>query len=326
MKTPHFWYQPSSHLTMLLSPLTFVYDNFRRKKISSSQKSVTCPVLSVGNVTAGGAGKTPVCIMLIELIKQAQLALSPYVITSGHGGIIKGTELIEPETPAYIAGDEALLLTAHAPVIVSKNRLNGAEYAQHLGADLIILDDGLQNKFLKPSLSFCVVDGDYGFGNGQLLPAGPLREPLDEAFERIDAVIIIGDDKHNHQSTLPPSLQVFHARLIAQTAHIDKNLNYIGFCGIALPEKFFKTAAANNINIIDREVFADHYPYTKMDIVRLTQKAIDKNARLLTTSKDMIKIKSITDDVSLFDVLPISIQADDPLKLLDFIKDRIITC
>ena len=323
MKTPSFWYQSAAWSSKILTPASYLYNTARRKNFNATQKSIACPVLSVGNVTAGGTGKTPICIMLVNLIKQAQIALTPYIITRGHGGLIKDAELIIDTTPAYLAGDEALLLTPHAPTIVSKNRFKGAEYALNLGADMIILDDGLQNKNLKPTLSFCVIDGQHGFGNRKLIPAGPLREPLSEASKRIDAFIIIGNDEQNVRSSLPVTHPCFTARLIAHTDNINKDLNYIGFCGIGLPQKFFKTLEDHNINIIDSEIFADHYPYTQMDIIRLINKAKDNNAHLITTTKDFIKIKSLIDDTSLFKTLPISIEPDDRSALIDFIKMRL---
>jgi tetraacyldisaccharide 4'-kinase len=169
-----------------------------------------------------------------------------------------------------------------------------------------------------------VIDGNYGFGNGRMIPLGALREPIIEAFKRIDAVILIGDDKRSITSQIPSNIPIFKAFIEADTKHIKPDTNYVAICGIGLPHKFLETLKTLNISVIGHEFFADHYPYTIMDINRLLSHAHKNHARIITTSKDFINIKSITSNLSLIDVLPITVKCDNEEILIQFLKDRIV--
>lgn len=322
MKTPSFWYQSSSLWQTLLSPLSAIYQT--AQTISSAHRnrqSAPIPVISIGNVTAGGSGKTPVAIAIAHLLRQHNLFMNPFFVTRGYGGTIKKPELISEKTSPSLSGDEAQILCRHAKTIVARNRYEGAVYAHDVGADIVILDDGLQNRYVNPNLSFCVVDGIYGFGNEQLIPAGPLREPIAQAISRIHAMIRIGPDRANIAKHLPSTLPVFSARFEADTSHINLTSSpYIAFCGLGLPQKFYQTLSDLHANIISTHDFADHVHYKYEDIDHLVRLAQKHSVRLITTEKDFVKIKHVYDDVSLIDVLPVSIKFDDDQKVIEFIQ------
>jgi tetraacyldisaccharide 4'-kinase len=321
MKTPSFWYQNGTVFEKLLSPLSTLYNSAQAfRRVHAIPQKIDIPVISIGNLTAGGSGKTPTAIAISKLVQSSQLFLNPHFVTRGYGGMIIKPELINDQTPVTHCGDEAILLQQHAKTIVARNRFRGARYARDIGADLIIMDDGLQNRHLKSDLSFCIIDGTHGFGNGQLIPAGPLREPIKSALKRIHAIIMIGDDKTGALNNFPLSLPVFRARVTPNTSQIKPNTNYIAFCGLGLPQKFYQTLSDINVPVVGTHDFADHHDYTDHDIETLIHLATKSSARLITTEKDFVKIKSVYNDTSLIDILPISLSFDDTSSLISFIQ------
>jgi len=165
-------------------------------------------------------------------------------------------------------GDEAILHAIHAPTIVSRNRMKGAMLAEVMGCDVIIMDDGLQNNTLHKDFSILVIDSQFGTGNGYVLPAGPLREPLEDAQSRSNLIV--------------------HAGTANITSHHDKTKQYYGFAGIGYPEKFKKTLIENGFFLTGFKGFADHHVYKHSDIQKL--KDLAGNATLITTEKDFVKI------------------------------------
>ena len=212
-KTPKFWYQHGSLLGTFLKPLSWLYyAGYRLKKRLVPQRRSTCPVICVGNVVAGGAGKTPTTIALAEIF--TSLGLTPHLLTRGYGGKEIGPHLVSEGDAAKLIGDEAILLSRAGPTWVSRKRLFGAKAAAKAGADVIIMDDGLQNFSLEQMLSFLVIDGERGLGNGEMIPAGPLREPLDAVKKRAHAVIFVGDDLCRLKESFA-EMPVFTARVKA---------------------------------------------------------------------------------------------------------------
>ena len=297
IKTPAFWYRPFESgaplIEQILSPLSTLYHFGHRLNLARyTTRKVPIPVICVGNVTAGGSGKTPTTIALHKLIKENKIFQTPYFLSRGYGGTSKThSRCIEDHDAAHDTGDEPLLLAKHSKTIISVNRYDGAKLAHDLGADCILMDDGFQNPGLYKDISCLVIDGETGFGNGKLLPAGPLREPPSDAFERADAIIMIGKDKRNIQKSIPTFLPVFHAHIKPSSLDsIDISSPYIAFCGLGRPEKFRDTLIGHNMNIIDFHSFSDHHSYTSKDIEKLIEKAKKKNARLITTEKDYQRI------------------------------------
>lgn len=325
MKTPKFWYAPkkNSLCSALLTPLAGLYEraaNWHRTK--SNPLPVTAPVICLGNLVAGGSGKTPTAIALMKLLKDTHFFLSPCFVTRGYGGKISGPERVDGTNSAVFWGDEALLLARSAPTYVSSNRFEGAEAAIFNGADAILLDDGLQNYDLQKDVSFAVMDGRMGFGNEKVIPAGPLRQPITDGIERTDAFILIGEDFRNSLAKIPAEKPVFRANIKVRDSIDLPNVPYIAFCGIGFPEKFRDTINELKIDCVGFHAYPDHYSFTMNDMAKLLDEALLKKARLLTTEKDYVRLPDFSKK-SLIDVLPIEIVFEDADSLLNFIRSRI---
>lgn len=328
LKTPNFWYNnKTSVLSKIkiwgLTPLSILYGigHFTRYYSSSSYKSAL-PVICVGNATAGGSGKTPVAIALYALLKTEQPNKKTVFLTRGYGGRLSGPVLVDPKQhTSEDVGDEALLLAKHGPVIVSANRKLGAQCAEQNGYGLILMDDGLQNPGLKKDLKLLVIDGETGFGNRKLLPAGPLREPLNEAFTKTDAFIIIGNDNRKIKETLPNGKPVFSAHIdIAKNAKYKKTKPYIAFTGIGQPEKFETTLHNASIKLLKFHSFPDHYKFHPDELETLHLEAKANKARLITTEKDAMRLPPEFKSTAPLDILPIELHWKAPAKLKTLLK------
>jgi tetraacyldisaccharide 4'-kinase len=275
-------------------------------------------VICVGNITVGGAGKTPVAIHIAEyFIAQDYLV---HFLTRGYGGREKGPLLVDPKIHTAVdVGDEPLLLARIAPTWVSADRVAGSAAAAKAGARLIIMDDGLQNPGLEKDFSLLVVDALAGIGNGRLLPAGPMREELNDALGRTNAVILVGRG-HGGDGVAARAqaraIPVFRAILRATpTSPLDK-VAVVGFSGIGRPEKFFQTLRDLRAEVIGTYPFPDHHNFTEADATKLLQAAEDAGARLITTEKDFMRlIDAVSDSArsrlkSASTVLPVRILID----------------
>ncbi|MBR1904342.1 MAG: tetraacyldisaccharide 4'-kinase [Alphaproteobacteria bacterium] len=316
MKTPKYW-QSNSLKSKLLQPLGWLYGAITQLRLKwSCSPKAEVPVICIGNITAGGTGKTPVSLSVAKMLATA--LWHPFFVTRGYGGRMQNVLVNNKKHSAIDVGDEPLLLSQQAPVVVNANRFEGAKRAVDEGADIIIMDDGFQNPSLYKDLSFLVFDGHYGIGNGKIIPAGPLRETLKDGIKRADALIILGKDKHNlaERSHLP----VFFGHTEVQTTIIN-NPNVVAFAGIGHPQKFYHTLSAHGFNVMETFDFPDHHFYSKTELEQIIQKARAKNADIYTTSKDFVKIPTqFHKDIN---VLEIAIVWDEPDKLLQFISERI---
>jgi tetraacyldisaccharide 4'-kinase len=325
MKTPKFWYadKKNSILGTLLTPLAGLYEraaNIHRS--NSSPEKVSAPVICLGNLVAGGSGKTPTAIALMKLLRSTNFFLSPCFVTRGYGGKIKGPERVDDTNSAVFWGDEALLLARSATTYVAANRYEGAEAAIFNGADAILLDDGLQNYDLQKDISFAVMDGRMGFGNEKVIPAGPLRQPIADGIDRTDAFILIGEDYREALTKIPAGKPVFRANIKVRDTIDLPNVPYIAFCGIGFPEKFRDTINELKIECVGFHAYADHYSFTINDMAKLVDEALTKKARLLTTEKDYVRLPDFAKK-GLIDVLPIEIVFEDADGLLNFIRNHI---
>ena len=317
MKTPSHW-QNKNLLSYVLLPLGFLYAQATalRLKIKKS-KSVNIPVICVGNLTAGGTGKTPTAIAIAEIIQK--LGKRPFFVSRGYGGTLSGVIVDNKKHSAEQVGDEPLLLAQKADVSINADRYQAAKKAIENGAEVIIMDDGFQNPSLKKDLSFLVFDGGYGVGNAFPLPSGPLRENFAKGIKRADAAIIIGEDKTNLRSKLK-NIPVFEAIICAKPAE-DINKPVIAFAGIGRPQKFYDSLRQEKLNILQTIDFPDHHFYTEQELNNLLSLSQQKNAELITTSKDWVKIPTHLQPH--FHVLEIFIEWKNPQKLSDFIQEKL---
>jgi tetraacyldisaccharide 4'-kinase len=286
MREPGFWRRRGA-VAQLLSPLGTLYGFSVAWKAShaSAAYQAAMPVLCIGNLTAGGSGKTPVAIAIARLL-QAR-GKKPLFLTRGYGGKTHGPALVKPHHSARIMGDEALLLARAAPSIVSRDRALGGALAGDEQADVLVMDDGHQNFSLKKDMSLVVVDGGGGFGNGMVLPAGPLREPVAQGLKRADAVIIMGPGAPALGDYRGPVLRAW----LEPQPHNFAGRKVLAFAGIGRPQKFFDTLRAVGAFVEETESYADHYFYRADDLAGLRARARARGAQLVTTEKDLVRIE-----------------------------------
>lgn len=288
---PKFWEQSDSCPGRLLEPLSWLYQGAAAfHHIFSNAVQAGVPVISVGNLVLGGAGKTPVTLALAQHLQA--MGRIPHIISRGYGGTLKGPLQVEPARHSFHqVGDEPLLLAKTAPTWISKDRRAAVNPAIQAGADILLLDDAHQNYTLKKDFSFVVVDGMQGFGNGRVFPAGPLRQPLKSGLKNITALILISQNHDSLPETLPPPhYPVLHATIVP----IDpKPCAVLAFAGIGYPKKFHQTLVAAGYEIKDFAPFPDHHPYTEEDLRKLQIRARGERACLITTEKDAVRIPAI---------------------------------
>lgn len=295
MDPPGFWSAPpgKSITARLLSPLGQLYHwEVQRRLASTRPYRPGVPVICVGNATTGGVGKTPFVRWLAD--KLEGLGHQPHVLTRGYGGTETGPLRVRPsEHSAASVGDEPLMLAQDFPVWVCRNRAAGAEAAEAAGADVLVMDDGLQNPSLAKDLSFLLVDAATLFGNGAVFPAGPLREKPQAALARSQAVVaMLGD------STMKPPRALKHfagdRSLIEAWFDIDPSAipdaPLVAMCGIGRPERFFAALNRHGADVVDFAPFPDHHPFTMEDLDAVHQNARRLGATVVTTEKDFVRI------------------------------------
>lgn len=293
MKPPQFWYQNRSIIATILSPLGSLYGAATAWRLRQSPTHrATVPVICIGNINAGGTGKTPTAIALAQrLIGFGQ---TPHIVSRGYGGSLNGPVQVEQNTHlANDVGDEPLLLAAFAPTWVSKNRAQGVKAAEAAGATVILLDDGFQNPSVRKDLNIVVVDAIKGFGNGRVIPAGPLREPAKAGLARADAVLAIGPDaaRAAFTSSLPLHCVRLNGRLDALPTGMPwDGLRVLAFAGIGHPEKFFATLKVLGADVVRSEALDDHQPFTDALLTRLETEAKSRGLIMVTTEKDAARL------------------------------------
>ena len=282
MRAPDFW-QSRGLASTLLAPLGVLYGaTVAWKAHAAKPYRARARILCVGNLTAGGSGKTPVALAI-----GARLAAKGhrvFFLTRGYGGRETGPLAVTASHSATQVGDEALLLAKSAPTIVARDRAAGAVMAESQGAEIIVLDDGHQNFTLAKDLSLVVIDGEAGFGNGRMIPAGPLREPVAQGLARADAVVIMRDGNPDLAGYGGPRLR---ARLLAD-GNDFKDRRVFAFAGIGRPEKFVASLKEAGAIVTGAQFFADHHPFTTEEIAALKVRAGD--ALLVTTEKDFVRL------------------------------------
>jgi tetraacyldisaccharide 4'-kinase len=248
-------------------------------------------VFCVGNFTVGGAGKTPTAIALHALL--TSLGRTAHFVSRGYGGSNEGPHRVDPTIDtADKVGDEPLLLAQHGPTWISRNRALGAEMAVNAGADAIILDDGLQNPSLIKDCSFAVIDSSYGIGNGRVMPAGPMREPLISGLEKVHAIILIGDQTPDFITRLPASVPVLRATVEPINGTDFDQARVLAFAGIGRPNKFYDSLRQAGAQVVQTRDFSDHHPFTPQELADLRAEAKRIDARLVTTQKDLMRLPS----------------------------------
>ena len=286
MHPPAFW-QRDGGLAGVLAPVARLVEAATARRVARPGWRAPIPVLCCGNVTVGGAGKTTLALDLgARLMRRgARVAF----LTRGYGGRTRRIVQVSESDTAATVGDEAILLAAVAPTWVCADRAAGARAAAAAGASVVVMDDGLQNPGLVQDLALLVIDGATGFGNGRVMPAGPLREPVAAGALRCRAAVLIGEDAAGAASRLPLGLPVLRASLQPDAPGFAGR-RVLAFAGIARPSKFYATLEQAGACIVARQDFPDHHMFRASELRRLQQRAVALQAELATTPKDAVRL------------------------------------
>jgi len=303
IKAPKFWYKENlSIFSLILLPFSIIWiiGSFLKINLSIKRK-VNIPVISIGSAIIGGSGKTPTVIFICNLLKQ--MGFNPHIVSRGYGGSYTNATQVTSELNYYKVGDEALMMSFYHPTWVAKNRYLGCKLAEENGANIIVLDDGLQTTSVFKDFSIYVYDGIQRFGNNLLVPAGPLRENIKKAVSKCSIIFQINESemqiefKDKYKSFAEYKLEENHPLL-------QKKI--IAFAGLGFNKKFFDQLGNYGFNILKTIEYPDHHKYSNEDIYSLLEKANSLDAHLITTEKDHIRIP------------------DDFKKSISFIKGQII--
>ena len=328
INSPKFWYRNdwlSKVLALIIYPLSIIWIiiSFIKKKVSKTYRS-KLKIICVGNLNIGGTGKTPFAIYTYKILKE--LGFNPVFLTRGYGGKEKGPIKVESTHQYKDVGDEALLLNNIGPTIVSRDRSLGAKFIENhkYNYDVILMDDGLQNYQLEKNIKFLLVDKNLKFGNKLCVPAGPLREPINQRLKEIDSIILTGNntDQDIGLRKVSDYISVFNSSIkIMQSSNIKGN-KFLAFCGLGNPDKFYETLEKGGYKVFLTKSFPDHHQYTEEEINHLILKAKNKNLTLITTAKDYVKIIDKKNEIQVLSIES-SFNAKDELRFKAFLKEKL---
>jgi len=306
---PGFWVRDGL-VPRLLSPVAALVAGSTARRVARPGWRAPVPVLCCGNAGVGGTGKTTLALDLVRRLQARGVRV--HCLTRGYGGRVRGVLRVDPAMhDAALVGDEPLLLAAAAPAWVAADRAAGARAAVGHGAEALVMDDGLQNPGLVQDLALLVVDGATGFGNGRVLPAGPLREPVTAAAARCRAAVLVGADLAGARDALPRGLPVLTVRLVP-----DQDLQgrrVLAFAGIARPSKFHATLREAGAEVAATADFPDHHPFTPAELDRVLRRADALGAVPATTPKDAVRLPPAVRAAVL--VVGVSLAWDDPAEI-----------
>ena len=291
LKAPKFWYlNKDTFYSRALYPLSLLFRlGTKIRNILSIKSKSSLPIICIGNIVIGGAGKTPVALKIGKILIQA--GYNPHFISKGYAGIIKNNTLVESWHSPKSVGDEPLLLSKVAPTWVGANRNNSIKLAHNKEADCIIMDDGFQNPTIQKDYSIIVINASQEFGNKRVIPSGPLRESIKRGMSRTNLIIIIGETTKTLQKIIPKHIPIICANFkINNKNKIFKGKKITAFAGIAYPEKFFNSLRDQGAKIVKEITYPDHHIFDENDLLRLAEIANKTQSILVSTQKDFVRI------------------------------------
>ncbi len=322
MRPPEFWWNPPNRpgwQSVALIPFAAAYAHMTSRRVARQRSApkAAVPVICVGNVNAGGTGKTPTVIALATMLSDMERTV--HVVSRGYRGRLDGPVAVDPSRHTSAeTGDEPLLISAFARTWVARDRAAGIAAATEEGADVVVLDDGYQNPNVNPDFGIVVVDAVAGFGNGRVIPAGPLREPAETGFARADHALIIGSPGARAEFAARWHHVLPEARSEASLEPLPTGIALSGlpvfaFAGIGRPAKFFETLESLGAEIVAARALDDHQDLSPALLARMERDARDLGAHLVTTEKDAVRLapewrrKVIT--------VPVRLKLEDPEPL-----------
>ncbi|WP_375327060.1 tetraacyldisaccharide 4'-kinase [Candidatus Tisiphia endosymbiont of Nemotelus uliginosus] len=314
---PRFW-QTRNIIAYLLLPFTLIYlvATYIRKLITTPIR-FPCKVICVGNISVGGTGKTQIVSFIAELLKAREIDF--IIVTKGYGSNLKKALLVTPSHTALEVGDEAVMLLKYGKVIAAKKVQYLHSFVPKLKPVVMIIDDSFQNPNFYKDFVIMTIDAHRFFGNGFLLPAGPLRQNPKQAIVKSDIIISVSaTNVHPDYCTSNIKDKLFYAQIIP-SIDIDKTKNFFAFSGIGNPDRFFSTLENYGLRLLGYKIFPDHYQYSQEDLEYLAKQAEQYNAYLITTKKDYVKIDSTKLPIICCDV-HLSINNDRQLRELIYEK------
>jgi tetraacyldisaccharide 4'-kinase len=327
-QSPEFWWRRRSIAGIALSPVGALYGQISGRRMARPGVSISIPVICVGNLVAGGAGKTPTALEVASVCRKQRL--TPGFLTRGYRGRETGPLVVSLAVHSpHDVGDEALLLAQFAPTVVSADRPSGAKLLASLGVDVVVMDDGLQNPTLHKDLALVVVDAGRGVGNGFVLPAGPLRAPLSYQIRSTDALVVLGEGSGGKavRSAARAGLPILRAKTEPARRRGLKRHAYLAFAGIGDPAKFYETLAAAGVVVEHTMSFPDHHLFTHDDCDAILAEAKSRNLVPITTEKDRARLNRGGDAAERLaaatETFPIHVRFEEPRRLVVLIEDAV---
>jgi tetraacyldisaccharide 4'-kinase len=325
---PRFWWRRHSLFGYALAPFGLAYGRISGRRMIGTGTAIDIPVICIGNLVLGGAGKTPTALAIAKVCRQ--LGLEPGFLSRGYRGTQSGPLIVSTTLHnAGAVGDEPLLLAQHAPTVVAVDRVAGAKLLASLGVEVVLMDDGFQNPSLVKDLSLLVIDAERGIGNGLVFPAGPLRAPLAGQMRHADALVVLGEGSGGKGVRLAAraGIPILRAQREIIRRRGLKRRPYLAFAGIGEPAKFFATLAAAGAELGHTMSFPDHHPFSDAECEAILAEARHRELVPITTEKDKARLAGRTGAAERLaaatEVLPIRIRFEEPRRLTALISDAV---
>jgi tetraacyldisaccharide 4'-kinase len=331
--SPAFWWQARPSLAArLLAPLGRIYGAVTAARMDRKPRArPKIPVICIGNLVAGGSGKTPFALALASLLADA--GERPVFLTRGYGGRLSGATPVQVDPRHHTAadvGDEALLLAGCGPTVICPDRVAGASIAETLGS-VILMDDGFQNPSLEKTVSLVLLDAASGIGNRQCLPAGPLRAPVARQLPHGHALVVVGKGagaEPVRSAAQARALPVFEARIEPCNGAMVDGLSVLAFSGIGRPEKFVESLTRAGATVVGQRFFGDHHTFREAEARQLLDAANAGGLTLVTTAKDHVRLggvqaPALNELAARSLVLKVEMRLREPAGLVALLLDRI---